>query len=647
MISHNNNGITSDNSSSLITTTTINNSNNNNNTFNNNKEEEIINKIKKWKLNKFEKYTCPISQELMIDPVTIESGHTFDRNSIEEWLKSKNTCPITRKKIKSRNLATNLSVKSTISDNIEIFIKKVIKNVNLWSSDVTLIDICLELINYSLNLIQNNNNFKSSEKEMYNLKFEVLLKEQNEDKLFNNYILEINKVTDLNDKIKLLQKLGNRLINENLLQKYFNELINLLIESKNNDNLLNEIFIKYCKLNNINNNIIDNLFNYLENNDNLILDYLIILFKSNYNKNYILKQLIDLNIEYYNYEYQNFITDEIVDKNKLIYLFKNLIFEENLKNINLKILFNLIKNENELKEEQILIYKELYKVNKDVTYLEKVYELNKNNKDLQNYLLNEYLNLNLIDKYLNLQIKLDNNINSFNIVTINLLQKLNNKMELQKTEIENQKTEIENQNKKIENQNIEIIKLKQLIEDSNNSQQKNDLNYQQIINNFKIKYPEYDYVNIINIEIPLNVEKYERFFSDEFEVFGLKWKIEIYPKGSSKSKENECGIFLHLNSLQYKNENEEEKEISSIKMKCLIDSINLNDNDNYEVNFTKIGGYGYSTFKQSNFIPIIKNDKQIFSVVIGMKKLDIQFKTSEEVDDLMEEFIDDHLHHNK
>ncbi|KAL9657198.1 hypothetical protein ABK040_011420 [Willaertia magna] len=473
MISHNNNGISNDNSSSL---TTI---NNNNNTFNNNKEEEIISKIKKWK-QQLEKHICPISQQLMIDPVIIESGHTFERSSIEEWLKSNNTCPITRKKIKTTLILPNINAKSAISENIEIFIKKVIKNVNIWSSDVNLIDICLELINYSLDLIKNENNFKIFEKEMQKLQFNILLKEQNEDKLFNNYILFINTVYDLNYKIELLKKLQNKLTKENLLQKYYIELINLLIESKNNENLLNKIFINYCKINNIDNIIINKLFNYLENKDNIILEYLIILFNdTNYSKNIILQHLVNLNIEYNKNEFQNFITDEIVDKNKLIYLFKHLIKEDNLKNINLKILFNLIKN-------------------------------------------------------------------------------------------------------------------------------------------------YYNYVNIINIETPLNVKKLERFSSDEFEVFGLKWKINIYPNGNYFSKENECAIFLWLNSLQ--------NEISSIKIKFSIDSITLNDNNNYECNFTKLQGRGNPDFKQSNFIPIIKNDKQIFSIVIGMKKLDIQFKTNNNED---------------
>ncbi|VFQ58933.1 unnamed protein product [Cuscuta campestris] len=39
---------------------------------------------------------CPISLEIMSDPVILSSGHTFDRSSIQRWLDAGNrTCPIT------------------------------------------------------------------------------------------------------------------------------------------------------------------------------------------------------------------------------------------------------------------------------------------------------------------------------------------------------------------------------------------------------------------------------------------------------------------------------------------------------------------------------------------------------------------------
>ncbi|KAH7352713.1 hypothetical protein KP509_19G059800 [Ceratopteris richardii] len=42
-------------------------------------------------------FLCPISLELMSDPVTLRSGQTFDRSSIQQWLDDGNsTCPVTR-----------------------------------------------------------------------------------------------------------------------------------------------------------------------------------------------------------------------------------------------------------------------------------------------------------------------------------------------------------------------------------------------------------------------------------------------------------------------------------------------------------------------------------------------------------------------
>ncbi|KAJ3679416.1 hypothetical protein LUZ60_017427 [Juncus effusus] len=41
-------------------------------------------------------YRCPISLEVMSDPVILPSGHTFDRASIQRWLATGNrTCPVT------------------------------------------------------------------------------------------------------------------------------------------------------------------------------------------------------------------------------------------------------------------------------------------------------------------------------------------------------------------------------------------------------------------------------------------------------------------------------------------------------------------------------------------------------------------------
>lgn len=58
---------------------------------------------------------CPITLEIMIDPVTISTGHTYDRSSIMKWFKSGNhTCPKTGERLMSVDLVPNLALKRLI-----------------------------------------------------------------------------------------------------------------------------------------------------------------------------------------------------------------------------------------------------------------------------------------------------------------------------------------------------------------------------------------------------------------------------------------------------------------------------------------------------------------------------------------------------
>lgn len=58
---------------------------------------------------------CPISLEMMCDPVTLSTGHTYDRCSILKWFNSGNaTCPKTGEKLTSTELVPNLVVKGVI-----------------------------------------------------------------------------------------------------------------------------------------------------------------------------------------------------------------------------------------------------------------------------------------------------------------------------------------------------------------------------------------------------------------------------------------------------------------------------------------------------------------------------------------------------
>ncbi|KAG6401677.1 hypothetical protein SASPL_138541 [Salvia splendens] len=62
-----------------------------------------------------EDFRCPISLELMTDPVTVATGQTYDRVSIQKWLKSGNfVCPKTGERLASTELVPNTSLKKLI-----------------------------------------------------------------------------------------------------------------------------------------------------------------------------------------------------------------------------------------------------------------------------------------------------------------------------------------------------------------------------------------------------------------------------------------------------------------------------------------------------------------------------------------------------
>ncbi|KAK6931076.1 Armadillo [Dillenia turbinata] len=56
-----------------------------------------------------EDFRCPISLEIMSDPVTVATGQTYDRSSIEKWFRAGNLiCPTTGQKLNHTELVPNL-----------------------------------------------------------------------------------------------------------------------------------------------------------------------------------------------------------------------------------------------------------------------------------------------------------------------------------------------------------------------------------------------------------------------------------------------------------------------------------------------------------------------------------------------------------
>ncbi|XP_022726245.1 LOW QUALITY PROTEIN: U-box domain-containing protein 26-like [Durio zibethinus] len=62
-------------------------------------------------------FRCPISLELMRDPVAVCTGQTYDRTSIESWVATGNTtCPVTRAPLSDFTLIPNHTLRRLIQD---------------------------------------------------------------------------------------------------------------------------------------------------------------------------------------------------------------------------------------------------------------------------------------------------------------------------------------------------------------------------------------------------------------------------------------------------------------------------------------------------------------------------------------------------
>ncbi|GMH25827.1 hypothetical protein Nepgr_027670 [Nepenthes gracilis] len=64
-----------------------------------------------------ERFRCPLSKQLMRDPVIIATGQTYDRHFIQGWLKAGNrTCPVTQQVLSHTLLTPNTLVMEMISE---------------------------------------------------------------------------------------------------------------------------------------------------------------------------------------------------------------------------------------------------------------------------------------------------------------------------------------------------------------------------------------------------------------------------------------------------------------------------------------------------------------------------------------------------
>lgn len=58
---------------------------------------------------------CPITTDVMHDPVLLSDGHTYERRAIEDWLRESNTSPMTGVALVTGNVYPNMALKGWIT----------------------------------------------------------------------------------------------------------------------------------------------------------------------------------------------------------------------------------------------------------------------------------------------------------------------------------------------------------------------------------------------------------------------------------------------------------------------------------------------------------------------------------------------------
>ncbi|XP_057794703.1 U-box domain-containing protein 44-like [Salvia miltiorrhiza] len=70
----------------------------------------------------YDAFICPLTKQVMRDPVTLENGQTFEREAIEKWFREcrekgrKLVCPLTLRELKSTELNPSIALRNTIEE---------------------------------------------------------------------------------------------------------------------------------------------------------------------------------------------------------------------------------------------------------------------------------------------------------------------------------------------------------------------------------------------------------------------------------------------------------------------------------------------------------------------------------------------------
>ncbi|KAJ0668627.1 putative U box domain, Zinc finger, RING/FYVE/PHD-type [Helianthus annuus] len=70
----------------------------------------------------YDAFICPLSKQIMKDPVTLENGQTFEGEAIDKWFNEckengrKLICPLTLTELKSTDMNPSIALRNTIEE---------------------------------------------------------------------------------------------------------------------------------------------------------------------------------------------------------------------------------------------------------------------------------------------------------------------------------------------------------------------------------------------------------------------------------------------------------------------------------------------------------------------------------------------------
>ncbi|KAE8689190.1 U-box domain-containing protein 27 [Hibiscus syriacus] len=103
-------------------------------------------------------FRCPISLDVMKSPVSLCTGVTYDRASIQRWLNSgNNTCPATMQILQSKEFVPNRNLQRLIQIWFDSVTRRQLETDSAANSAVP----CQDQINLLVKQLDNNNFFSS------------------------------------------------------------------------------------------------------------------------------------------------------------------------------------------------------------------------------------------------------------------------------------------------------------------------------------------------------------------------------------------------------------------------------------------------------------------------------------------------------